>query len=167
MPPALKTTLLFALALVLAAATNGAAAQDSGSDSRQESAAPKQRPATDFGEAEGSQLRYSMALVDGGVVLLDRRTGDLEYCSVHAGQFVCRLATTEREGYEAEIARLRSRLDGLEAGRPDDEKPQPEPKSGPQAENDRRLDEAMRHAGRALRRFLDAVKDLHLDREGG
>ena len=151
MPPVMKTTLWLVLALASAAAS---------------ASADERRQASDFGhsEAEIGPLRYSMALVEGGIALLDRQTGTLEHCSVQSGQFVCRLAVDERDGYEAEIARLRARLDAQEAGQPEKpEKPRSPEKSEPKVSEDQRLNEAMRHAGRALRRFLDAVRDLRSD----
>ncbi len=108
------------------------------------------------GDADES-LRYSMAPMNGGMVRLDRESGTMDFCTTHSGKLVCRLATEEREGYENEIVRLQSRLRELEAERPG------EPDAG--LEEDRRLDEAMRHAGKALRRFFDAVKDLRTDLE--
>lgn len=110
------------------------------------------------GEGDES-LRYSMAPMNGGMVRLDRESGTMDFCTTHSGKLVCRLATEEREGYENEIVRLQSRIRELEAERPGE--------PGPEAELDeeRRLNEAMRHAGKTLRRFFDAVKDLRADLE--
>ena len=101
--------------------------------------------------------RYSMAPMNGGMVRLDQETGTMDFCTTKSGQLVCRLANEEREGYENEIERLQSRVRELEAERPG------EPETS--LDEDRRLNEAMRHAGKALRRFFDAVKDLRADME--
>ena len=69
MPPVTKTTLWLVLALASAAAS---------------ASADERRQASDFGhsEAEIGPLRYSMALVDGGIALLDRQTGDAGFCQI-------------------------------------------------------------------------------------
>lgn len=109
--------------------------------------------------------RFALERVEGGVVRLDRQTGRMSFCALRSGNLVCKLAVEERAAYEKEISRLHDRLepepkpgvdvpgstgpDGTEQGG-----------KGPAGDEERRFDEAMRYAERALRRFFDVIQDL-------
>ncbi|MEC9344308.1 MAG: hypothetical protein VYD64_10740 [Pseudomonadota bacterium] len=142
----LRAVALFAVTLALPVA---GLAQEAGSlaDSPQ----PREVPLEDDG------LRYAMRSVEDGVVRLDRETGAMDLCKVRHGRLVCRLAIDERDSYESEIADLQARIDAFEAAREAERKPVPP--------DDPRMREAMRQAGKALRRFFDAVGELREDFE--
>ncbi|MCG6857532.1 MAG: hypothetical protein LJE67_05645 [Salaquimonas sp.] len=158
----MRPVFLFACGLVLAGMVAGFPAAVLAQNDPTRIPAPQLSPGIvgeEIVDEDSAQMRYSMVLVNGGIALLDRKTGTMEYCAAQSGQIVCRLAVEERQGYEDEIARLGARVKQLE-----DKLPR---KPDATAGEDRRLNEAMRHAGRALRHIFDAVKDLRTDMEGG
>jgi hypothetical protein len=50
--------------------------------------------------------RYEMKPAEGGVLRLDRRTGDVSFCIVKNGLSLCRASADERSAFESEVARL-------------------------------------------------------------
>lgn len=111
--------------------------------------------------------RYELQPSGDGVVRLDRKTGQMSFCTTRDDQLVCRLAADEREAYEAEIRRLEERLDALEPDRQDGEAP---PKTSdrlvptPDAA-EREFQKAMKYAERAMRHFFDVMENLRDDWE--
>ncbi|WP_038360709.1 hypothetical protein [Bosea sp. 117] len=137
--------------------------------------------------------RFSMQPVEGGLLRLDGRTGQLSFCSSVSGSWTCRLVPDDRSAYEQEIARLNDRiaaLEGRSGGRvpdimappqttppqstsPDGSVPQATPSvpdaGSPTDPKDEagRLDQAMRMAEQAFRRFMDMVDRLREERGTG
>ena len=124
-------------------------------------AAPAGAQTLDSGKASGpgsDPARYEMRPAGDGFVRMDRNSGEMSYCALRGDRLVCKLAAEERDTYEREIARLQDRIDALE----------PEEGEGGNAQNklDRRIDEAMQYADRALRRFFGMLEDLRAENEG-
>ncbi len=61
--------------------------------------------------------RFSMTPTQGGFLRLDKQTGAVSFCSVEAGQSLCRAGADERAALEREIAQLRSENAKLQASR--------------------------------------------------
>ncbi len=61
--------------------------------------------------------RFSMTPAQGGFLRLDKQTGAVSFCSVEAGQSICRAGADERATLEKEIAELRRENAALQASR--------------------------------------------------
>ena len=65
--------------------------------------------------AEGG--RYQLMDVNGKIVRLDTETGAFDLCRMEQGGWNCRMAEQERQGLEARVAQLETRVALLEAER--------------------------------------------------
>ncbi|MEM6712449.1 MAG: hypothetical protein AAF590_09225 [Pseudomonadota bacterium] len=129
--------------------------------------------------------RYVVVEMDGGILRIDRDTGEVSECEQGAAGWVCRLTADDRLAYEAEInrldamvedqvdeiARLEEEIAALESSRP--VRPfVPEDESQDQAirerlnlPSDEELDAIMDTAEEAMSRFFGMVERLRDDVE--
>jgi len=116
--------------------------------------------------------RYSMDERDGGVVRIDKKTGQVSYCDVSNANIVCRLGADERLAYEAELERLGEQVAMLEkklelspvkTKRPNETVP-----GIPNREStlDKEFNKAMDFAESAMRRFFKVVQELKEEFKG-
>jgi len=124
---------------------------------------------TDAPASPTDQERYVLQERDGGFVRLDKKTGQMSFCTVVNTNMVCRLGAEERQAYEDELSGLSSRIETLEkqvatlskkdpsSGRPKADVPGVTPE---ESEMDKEFDKAMDFAQEAMRRFFDVIKEL-------
>lgn len=63
---------------------------------------------------DADTARYSLEKSDSGFVRLDRQTGAVTLCIEADGTLTCRMAADERAAYDADLARLETRVQALE-----------------------------------------------------
>lgn len=122
--------------------------------------------------SETSPDRYSVNEQDGGIVRVDKATGQVSFCDVKKSNVICRLGADERDAYEVELERLGERIAVLEkqveqspvqTKRPEKSVPGIARKD---SQFDKELDKAMDFAESAMRRFFGMVHRLKKDFEG-
>ncbi len=101
--------------------------------------------------------RYSMQAVDGGVVRMDNRTGEMSLCRVEAGKMACDIATDQRSALQARIDELEKRVARLE-GQARDRSAETAP-----LPTDKDLDRAMNAFERVMRHVFKMVDNLNRD----
>jgi hypothetical protein len=99
--------------------------------------------------------RFSMTPADGGFLRLDRQTGAVSFCSVEAGQSICRAGADERAALEKEIAALKRENAELKAGQ-NVARSQNGASPLPREEE---LERALTFAERFIRRMVRALKE--------
>lgn len=122
--------------------------------------------------SEISPERYSINEQDGGIVRVDKTTGQVSFCDVKKANVICRLGADERDAYEVELERLGERIAVLEkqvvqssvqTKRPKENVPGIASKD---SQFDKEFDKAMDFAESAMRRFFGMVQNLKKDFEG-
>lgn len=115
---------------------------------------------------DGDPARYSMLPVEGGVVRLDRETGEVTMCTRKAAVWSCdRLAANTGTDTAAALARLQRENDDLKARLKalEDAAPgaaAPPPSAGPQLPTEEEVDQALDYVERMFKKFRDRVKRL-------
>ena len=126
--------------------------------------------------------QYLIVEVDGGVLRIDRQSGDISECQESPNGWICRLTADDRLAYEAEINRLDAEVERLEqellAAReslpreerdlslvPDDGADEPSVRERLDLPTDEELDAVMDTAEEVMRRFFDMVQELREDIE--
>lgn len=121
---------------------------------------------------ELSPERFSINEQDGGVVRVDKTSGQVSFCDVKKSNVICRLGADERDAYEVELERLNERIAVLEkrvehspaqTKRPKQEVPGIARKD---SQFDKEFDKAMDFAESTMRRFFGMVQNLKKDFEG-
>jgi hypothetical protein len=105
--------------------------------------------------AEAPVERFSMTPSNGGFLRLDKQTGDVSFCTVEAGQSVCRAGPVEREALEKQVAELKRENAELKAGRELNNNPSgasPLPK-------EEEFERALSFAERFIRRMVRVLKE--------
>jgi hypothetical protein len=119
----------------------------------QSAEAPKSVPDTE-------NARYTMSPVDGGVMRLDTRSGQVSICRRKAEAWTCEIAADDRAAYEKEIGRLQDKVAKLETelgrGKKDDLK----------LPSDQEVDRAMKFFENILRRFKTMIDNLQSEDVG-
>jgi hypothetical protein len=104
--------------------------------------------------------RYTMSPVDGGVMRLDTRTGQVSLCRRKLDAWVCEAAADDRAAYDKEIGRLQDKVARLEAelgrGKPE----------GLKLPSDAEVDSAMKFFENILRRFKSMIENLQNEDAG-
>lgn len=101
--------------------------------------------------------RYAMQPVDGGVVRLDRMTGEMSLCRVEAKKMACDMASDQRSALQARIDRLEKRVLRLE------EKVRDRTAETAPLPSDKDLDRAMTAFERVMRHLFKMVDNLNRD----
>lgn len=99
--------------------------------------------------------RYRFSPVDGGVLRLDARTGQVSFCRARAGSWVCETAADDRAALEAEIGRLQSRITALEK-----QSAERKPENTLKLPTDAELDQVMTFFERIMKRFQTMIESL-------
>lgn len=171
--PARPFPRLAAAALVLA--LPGGALAQAGSATAPAVIAPGESPAAMSPAATPpvATSGFIMQPVEGGLMKLDTRSGNMSFCSLRGAAWVCEAVPEDRTALEAEIVRLQARIAELEKGRagvPDIMAPPADKDAGPDApmteEARKRLDEALDVAEHAFRRFMEMVNRLRGEEAG-
>lgn len=112
-------------------------------------------PALAFADGPADSGRYSIQPVDGGVVRLDRETGEMALCRVDKQVLSCKPADDQGKHLKAEVDQLQKRVARLEA----------EAKAGnvlsKALPTDKDLDQAMNVFEHLMRRVFGMVNDLN------
>ena len=96
-----------------------------------------------------------MTPTQGGFLRLDKQTGAVSFCTVEAGQSVCRAGPDERAALEKEVAELKRENAELKAGRELSQNPSgasPLPK-------EEEFERALSFAERFIRRMVRVLKE--------
>jgi len=127
--------------------------------------------------------RFILRRVDGGLMRIDRETGETSFCRKRNKAWTCEIVADDRVALEEEIARLsednselareigrlKERIARLETGAAPADKPKkPAPGDGNADEerpaldlpSDKEIDQVMKTFESMMRRFLDMVRDL-------
>ncbi len=111
--------------------------------------------------------RYSITEIDGNILRLDQRTGDIAICKPENGKLACKLGFDERHAYQQEIDRINQRLDkvlvrldALESGKPGTTNKARKP-----ASEEEEFDRALKFADKAFRHFFGMVQELKKERK--
>lgn len=107
--------------------------------------------------------RYRLEGTETGYVRLDTRTGAISTCTEQQGQFVCKMATEDREAYENDLADLQDRVKKLE-----DKVALLEGKGGSTASglpSEQEFEQSMSYMERFMRRFMDIAKSFDSEPE--
>ena len=121
---------------------------------------------------EVSDERYSVNEQDGGIVRVDKISGQVSFCDVKKSNVICRLGADERDAYEDELERLGERIAMLEKRVEQSPAKIDRPKKivpgirRTESEFDKELDRAMDFAESAMRRFFGMVHNLKKDFDG-
>jgi len=118
-------------------------------------APPALAQATTPQPAEAPVERFSMTPAQGGFLRLDKQTGVVSFCTVEAGQSVCRAGPDERAALEKEVAELKRENAELKAGRELSQNPgvaSPLPK-------EEEFERALSFAERFIRRMVRVLKE--------
>ena len=104
--------------------------------------------------------RYTMSPVDGGVMRLDTRTGQVSLCRQKPDAWACEALADDRAAYEKEIGRLQDKVAKLEAelGRGKQE--------GLKLPSDAEVDSAMKFFENILRRFKAIIQNMQSEDAG-
>lgn len=104
--------------------------------------------------------RYTMSPVDGGVMRLDTRTGQVSLCRKRLDAWACEAVADDRAAYEKEIGRLQDKVARLEAelGRGKQE--------GLKLPSAAEVDSAMKFFENILRRFKSMIENLQSEDAG-
>lgn len=115
--------------------------------------APKPVPDSENG-------RYTMSPVDGGVMRLDTRSGQVSICRRKVEAWACEVAADDRAAYEKEIGRLQDKAAKLETelGRGT--------KNDMKLPSDAEVDRAMKFFENILRRFKTMIDNLQSEDAG-
>ena len=106
-------------------------------------------------EAPASADRFSMTPANGGFLRLDKQTGVVSFCTVEAGQSVCRAGPDERAALETEVAALKRENAELKAGRQLSQNP-----SGASSlPKEEEFERALSFAERFIRRMVRVLKE--------
>jgi hypothetical protein len=109
---------------------------------------------------ESENGRYTMSPVEGGVMRLDSRTGQVSLCRKKDDAWTCELVADDRAAYEKEIGRLQDKVANLEAelgrGKKQDLK----------LPSDADVDRAMKFFENILRRFKTMIENLQSEDSG-
>lgn len=122
--------------------------------------------------SDTSPERYSVNEQDGGIVRVDKTTGQISFCDVKKSNVICRLGADERDAYEVELERLGERIAMLEkqVEQPATQTKRPKKRvpgiARKDSQFDKELDKAMDFAESAMRRFFGMVHKLKKDFEG-
>jgi hypothetical protein len=115
--------------------------------------APKAAPDSENG-------RYTMSPVEGGVMRLDSRTGQVSLCRRKIDAWACEAVADDRAAYEKEIGRLQDKLAKLEAelgrGKREDLR----------LPSDTEVDRVMKFFENVLRRFKTMIDKLQSEDSG-
>lgn len=107
--------------------------------------------------------RFRLEGTETGYVRLDTRTGTISTCTEQQGQFVCKMATEDREAYENDIADLQDRVKKLEG-----KVSALEGKGGSAASglpSEQEFEQSMSYMERFMRRFMDIAKSFDSEPE--
>lgn len=106
--------------------------------------------------------RYRLEGTESGYIRLDTRTGAISTCIEQQGQFVCKMATEDREAYENDIADLQDRVKKLE-----DKVSALEGKGGAASglPSEQEFEQSMSYMERFMRRFMDIAKSFDSEPE--
>ncbi|MBL4890621.1 MAG: hypothetical protein JKX91_02100 [Rhizobiaceae bacterium] len=121
--------------------------------------------------SEISPERYSVSEKDGGVIRVDKTTGQVSFCNVKKSNVICHLGADEREAYVVELERLNERIAVLEKQMEQSPAQTKRPKKGVpgitrrDSQLDKEFDRAMDFAESAMRRFFGMVQNLKKDFE--
>ncbi len=107
--------------------------------------------------------RYRLEGTETGYVRLDTRTGAISVCTEQQGQFVCKMATEDRQAYENDIADLQDRVRKLEEQVAAISKPADSKASGLPSEQE--FEQSMSYMERFMRRFMDIAKSFESEEE--
>jgi hypothetical protein len=109
--------------------------------------------------APGENGRFTFAPVADGQLRLDTRTGQVSLCHSRQGNWICETIADDRAAYEKEIARLQTKISGLEAlaRRSSGETTS---KSDPKFPSDAEIERAMNFFEKVLRRFRGMIENL-------
>lgn len=110
--------------------------------------------------------RYSIAKTENGFVRVDGETGKLSFCSEREGKLTCRMAADERSAYQSELEAMNARLAKLESRLAKLEAKPAEPNTAKRKSmlpDDEELDQALKFADKAMRRFFGLVQELKRD----
>lgn len=100
--------------------------------------------------------RYKLERTENGYVRLDTQTGRMSTCTEQGQQLVCRMATEDRDAYEADIGKLEQRVEALEKRLAGLEK------SGVKSDlpSEEEFEQTLGYMERFFRRFMGIVTDL-------
>ncbi|HVT56263.1 MAG TPA: hypothetical protein VHD34_09485, partial [Xanthobacteraceae bacterium] len=109
---------------------------------------------------DGENGRYTMSPVDGGVMRLDTRTGQVSLCRKKQDSWTCEAVADDRAAYEKEIGRLQEKVAELEGelGRGK--------KDALKLPSDAEVDSAMKFFENILRRFKSMIENLQREDAG-
>jgi hypothetical protein len=99
--------------------------------------------------------RFRFSPVEGGVLRLDARTGQVSFCRSRAGSWACETAADDRAALEAEIGRLQNRVAALEK-----QAAEPKPDGIMKLPSDAEIDQVMTFFERMMKRFRTMVESL-------
>ncbi|PCI05859.1 MAG: hypothetical protein COB78_04585 [Hyphomicrobiales bacterium] len=122
--------------------------------------------------SEISPERYSVNEQNGGIVRVDKTTGQISFCDVKKSNVICRLGADERDAYEVELERLGEQIAVLEKQVEQSPVQTKRPKKSvpgiarKDSQFDKELDRAMDFAESAMRQFFGMVQNLKKDFEG-
>ena len=104
--------------------------------------------------------RYTMSPVEGGVMRLDTRTGQVSLCRQKPDAWACEALADDRAAYEKEIGRLQDKVAKLEVelGRGKQE--------GLKLPSDAEVDSAMKFFENILRRFKAIIQNMQSEDTG-
>jgi len=110
------------------------------------------------GPALGQESRYTLEKTDDGFVRMDVETGAMSVCTMTNEQLICRMATDDREAYNADIAALEDRIAALE-----------DQMGGAVSQdalpNEEEFERTLGYMERFMRRFMGVVEDFSNDSE--
>jgi hypothetical protein len=114
-----------------------------------------QTPEPPVSNAPRADDRYRFSPVDGGVLRLDARTGQVSFCRARAGSWACETAADDRAALEAEIGRLQGRINALEK-----QTAERKPENTLKLPTDAEVDQVMTFFERVMKRFRTMVESL-------